>query len=423
MKKQTLMTILLCLAMFVCALGGYAYGRRGSADVAEAKEKVTDNRRGAASDAASAASEKAQEESSAEEAADSTKESAESAEEASSASEAEEKEKDRKDGKKPDKKPESKPEEKEPETEPDDDEIVKNIQRASAHKTVDASTIAKGDEVLKEIDLPEGVESTLYGSDAAMQIVVLGDSQFGNFLGEDGLAYRLMENCDANVYNLAIGGTTCAMLAGEDESKESESLYGMVRTLTGELDPSHLSDHKYVYDVYQSCDFSKTDVFVIEYGLNDYLAAVPMSKSEEGVSQVRSFAGSLIRSVEMLKASFPDAMIIICQPTYAQFFDGESGAYLGDGNILSNGKYCLVDIARTVESVAGSEGDRVWFMDGYFELFNSYNAKDNLLDGMHMNADGRWEYGRYLSCLIINMMGYDISLSAEPFGTNWRGDN
>ena len=77
--------------------------------------------------------------------------------------------------------------------------------------TVDPSEIENP--TLTEAPLPDGVASTLYGKTegtARFQVVVMGDSQFGNFLGTDGLAYLLSQKLHANVYNLSIGGKCAA---------------------------------------------------------------------------------------------------------------------------------------------------------------------------------------------------------------------
>ncbi len=62
---------------------------------------------------------------------------------------------------------------------------------------------------------------TLVGSDATMQIVVIGDSQFGNYKGYDGLASMVSQYCHANVYNLAIGGTTAAVQLTDGQDMRS----------------------------------------------------------------------------------------------------------------------------------------------------------------------------------------------------------
>ena len=116
---------------------------------------------------------------------------------------------------------------------------------------------------------------TLVGSDATMQIVVIGDSQFGNYKGYDGLASLVSQYCHANVYNLAIGGTTAAvqLTDGQDmRSWDSDCGLGMTYAIVGDVPADFLQNYSsidYQRKVFAGCDFSKTDVFVVEYGVND----------------------------------------------------------------------------------------------------------------------------------------------------------
>ncbi len=129
---------------------------------------------------------------------------------------------------------------------------------ASSQITHEAQVVESQDEVvvdpteienptLAEAQLPEGVASTLYGKrgTALFQVVVLGDSQFGNFLGEDGLAYLLSQKLHANVYNLALGGKCAA--AEQDDVGKDISQWGttcgvnLMKAICGEVDNSCLN--------------------------------------------------------------------------------------------------------------------------------------------------------------------------------------
>ena len=71
--------------------------------------------------------------------------------------------------------------------------------------------------------LPDGVVSTLYGNDGLMQIVCIGDSQYANFKGADGLGALLSHYCKANVFNLGLGGATAAVTPTEGSASASRS--------------------------------------------------------------------------------------------------------------------------------------------------------------------------------------------------------
>ena len=111
--------------------------------------------------------------------------------------------------------------------------------------TIDPSEIENP--TLQEAPLPAGVASTLYGKTgkAMFQVVVLGDSQFANFLGTEGLGYLLSQKLHANVYNLALGGK-CAAAEQEDRGKDM-SQWGttcgvnLMKAIVGEQDTTCLN--------------------------------------------------------------------------------------------------------------------------------------------------------------------------------------
>ncbi len=289
---------------------------------------------------------------------------------------------------------------------------------------IDPSQMENPIEELVEAELPEGVVSTLTGKDAKMQIVLLGDSQFGNFKGTDGVAYLLKKYCQANVYNLAMGGTSGTVPPDEPtelDKWESRSLPGMVNAICGRVDPHFFEKYEYTYDVFKSCDFSKTDIFVIEYGVNDFFQKSMLrdaSMNEDPAVMVKNFGGAMEYSIRLIREYFPKAQIIFCCPTYAQFFDGATHAYLGDGNIMSNGIGTLENYSEIVQNIVG-EHSNTQTIDFYHNLINGYSAKECLLDGVHMNEEGRRRYTQLLARYIIRDMGYQIEPDTDPSTVDW----
>ncbi|MDD5939369.1 MAG: SGNH/GDSL hydrolase family protein [Lachnospiraceae bacterium] len=278
----------------------------------------------------------------------------------------------------------------------------------------------------KEESADDGSAPTYDNDKAVMQIVVMGDSQFGNFRGKNGLAYLLKQYCNANVYNLAIGGTCAAVTKteGSDSGDKWESVggAGMVQLAAGKVPSSILDSHNlpYTKKVYEDCDFSKTDVFVLEYGINDYLNKIPLSNDSNALD-VRSYRGALTYCISTLRKYFPKAKIVVATPTYCQFFASGTGEYLGDGNILSNGVGTVtnyVDAAQNV--VEGMNGDAD-VMNAYYYLdINSLTAKQYLLDGIHMNSAGRVLYAKRLARKIIIAMGYDVGQEEDVTEIDWQ---
>ena len=289
--------------------------------------------------------------------------------------------------------------------------------------TLDPSEIE--DTTLIEAPLPDGVASTLYGktADTALfQVVVMGDSQFGNFLGEDGLAYLLSQKLHANVYNLSIGGK-CAAAEEEDRGKDV-SQWGttcgvnLTKAVCGLVSNSVLDGYDYQKNVFNSCDFSKTDLFVIEYGVNDYLSKKPMY-DEEDPGCVQTVFGALETMILDIRSTYPEAKILICTPTYAQFWQGGTGAFLGDSNIVNNGYGTLFNYVETISHPAGGH-TQTGTVNAYENTgINIYSASEDLLDGIHMTAQGRIKYANLLSRVALRCMGYDIGEGVDPDTVDW----
>jgi len=266
--------------------------------------------------------------------------------------------------------------------------------------------------------------STLIGADATMQIVVIGDSQFGNYKGYDGLAYQISQYCNANVYNLAIGGTTAAvqLTDGQDLSTwGSDSGLGMTYAIVGDVSSDFLqgiSNIDYQRKVFAGCDFSKTDVFVVEYGVNDFMSKIPIDDSSNPSKAYRSALETIIHR---LRSTFPDVAIVICGPGYAQFLN--NGTYVGDSNTLNYGYGTLYDYACAAQNVVSSINQgNVSYMNPYdFLNINASNAKDNLLaDGIHMSPENRKKYAQMLSRIIIRSQGYTIDEGVDPSTVDWK---
>lgn len=292
--------------------------------------------------------------------------------------------------------------------------------------TIDPSEIENP--TLQEAPLPTGVASTLYGKTgkAMFQVVVLGDSQFANFLGTEGLGYLLSQKLHANVYNLALGGK-CAAAEQEDRGKDM-SQWGttcgvnLMKAIVGEQDTTCLNGWDYQMNVFNSCDFSKTDLFVLEYGVNDYLSKKPMY-DENDPDSVYTYFGALESMILDIRNYFPEAQILVCTPTYAQFWQGGTGAFLGDSNIINNGYGTLYNYVETATHPAGGHQNTSTVNEYENSGINPYTASEDLLDGIHMTDAGRVKYANLLSRVALRAMGYDIDEGVDPDTIDWISQN
>lgn len=242
-----------------------------------------------------------------------------------------------------------------------------------------------------------------------MQIVFMGDSILDNEREDHGVASLISDACNAKVYNMSMGGTTAALLTNEqyDFAKwDSRSLLGVVNAIRGNIS-ADIFDGYTAGEVLKECDFSKTDYFVIEYGINDFLCRqIAQSKYlEDGetlnVDDVHTYSGALQTAVALLREGFPDAKILLIAPHYCQIFDADK--YIGDSYSLDYGCGTMVEFSRCMGYVYEQNKDNnVLFYNAMEDSgIDAYNADKYLEDGIHLTAEGRIQYADYVIRLIM----------------------
>lgn len=239
----------------------------------------------------------------------------------------------------------------------------------------------------------------------AMQIVFMGDSIL-DFEGENGGVTDMVGDAlNAKVYNMAIGGTTAALLPDEQYNFaewNSISLLGIVNAILGNINPNVFDGYD-AGEVLKQCDFSKTDYFVIEYGINDFLSRqVPQSRYLESgdvlaIDESHTYAGALDIAVRLLQGSFPNAKILIVGPHYCEVF--EAGTFMGDAYSLNYGYGTLVEFLRCAGYVAEQhKTEATIFFNALDESgIDAYTSNEYLQDGVHLSDAGRRVYA---DCII-----------------------
>lgn len=236
----------------------------------------------------------------------------------------------------------------------------------------------------------------------SLQLVFLGDSIFDNNRDGTGIPYLTAKQCNADVFNLAIGGTSASLEEGETaewDNWTSRGLCGMVNALNKRIDISIFEGTraKEILDN-PEIDFSQTDYFIVEYGTNDFFRAV--RQSDEDGFNLHTYAGALRYGVSNLKELAPDATVILCSPCYAQFFS--NGYMVGDGNVTNPGNGTLFDYKGTCNYIAKETQSE--FFNAYQDLgIDSYTAEEYLEDGVHLTDAGRQLYADALAHMILSI--------------------
>lgn len=243
-----------------------------------------------------------------------------------------------------------------------------------------------------------------------MQIVILGDSIMDGDRSESGAADIIGEQLNAKIYNMSMGGTTAALMPNEQynfATWDSRCLMGVVNAIVGNIN-ADIFDGYAAGEVLKTCDFDKTDYFIIEYGVNDFLTGqIPNSRYLEGgdtlaIDSTHTYTGALEDAVKRLKERFPNAGILIIGPHYCQVFNGDT--FIGDGYSLDYGYGPLITFARGGGYIADLyKEEGVLYFNAFEESgINAETADDYLADGVHMTPLGARVYAEKAAAIIRN---------------------
>lgn len=258
-----------------------------------------------------------------------------------------------------------------------------------------------------ELDIPEQ-EQVITQEDQTepqgygLQLVFLGDSIFDNNRDGTGIPYLTAVQCEADVFNLAIGGTSASVGRNEEtdiDKWNSIGFCGVVYAMKGDISTDifegtrakELLDNKNI-------DFSQTDYFIVEYGTNDFFQGTIRADDGDGFDK-RTYEGALRWGVSQLKEIAPDATIILCSPCYAQFY--KDGYLVGDGNMTDLGFGTLFDYKGTCNYIANEQN--CLFLNAYQDLgVDGYTIDKYMEDGLHFSEEGRKLYADALARIILN---------------------
>ena len=243
-----------------------------------------------------------------------------------------------------------------------------------------------------------------------MQIVILGDSIMDGDRTESGVADIISEQLNAKVYNMSMGGTTAALTTYEQynfSTWSSRCLMGVVNGILGNINTDIFEGYA-AGEILKTCDFDKTDYFIIEYGVNDFLTQqIPNSRYLEGgdtlaVDEVHTYTGALQDAINRLKSRFPNAGLVLVAPHYCQVFNGST--FIGDAYSLDYGYGPLITYARGAGYVAGLfEEDGVIFFNAFEDSgIDAETADEYLADGIHLTPLGARVYAEKLAKIIRN---------------------
>lgn len=269
------------------------------------------------------------------------------------------------------------------------------------------------DELQQETETPSTLEETKPAEEEDLKrILVLGDSIWGNFRDDTGVAakveqYMGWKGYNTKVYNGAIGGTRATI--DFDDSPYTFgpasdcSLAKMISILEGNTDVALLEGKAAYEDIKQVMEIKqKIDVVILAYGMNDFLCQAPINNSD---APWTGFGTALVNGVAGVRRIFPQAQIMIIAPSFASYFSIP---------VMNMGEKALYNYASVACDVA--KGESLLCMDAYNKLgIDMYNADEYLEDGVHLNEKGRDLYARGVVAVLLYGQPGQVSGNAITF--------
>ena len=238
--------------------------------------------------------------------------------------------------------------------------------------------------------------------DGVTNIVCFGNAPFADDRdSDDNLANIIARETGANVYNCSIGDSYLAALNPYFDSSiqplDAYNFYWLVTLATGgdveyffEEAARHLGDATppeadKVYETLTTLDFNKVDVVTIMYDASDYLEGHYMY-NDANHTDISYFTGNLEAGIELLKSIYPHIRIIVLSPTYAFAVD-ENGEYVSSDIMTYGG----MDVLSTyvIKQSDSAAVQSVSFVDNLYGTIHEDNAREYLIDNLHLNVKGR----------------------------------
>lgn len=238
-------------------------------------------------------------------------------------------------------------------------------------------------------------------------VVCMGDSILA-IKGEDSSITSLMEDqLGVRVFNGALGGTSMSRqrkdrsMAYQKDGLSMAALslaigyrdFGVQNTIRiQEAGTEYFSE---TLEELEQIDFSQTQVLLIEHGINDYNAGIPII-DEENLYNMYTFTGALRLSVTTLQKKYPKMRIVLVTPTYCWFLAAQNTC-----EEWNSGYGVLEDYVKAEKMVAAELGIDV--IDVYHNFYPHETWEDwkqYTVDGLHPNDEGRQLLAdKIVSCL------------------------
>lgn len=245
------------------------------------------------------------------------------------------------------------------------------------------------------------------GKTIAAKIIVFGDSVMGEVRDETSVPAQLGQLLEETVYNAALGGTCAARVEPErrlDYTKDSLSLVGLAKSVEAEefgvqqsimMRESNTEYFEEAVDGLAAVDFSKVELVLLQQGINDYHAGVPIESLSDPYDG-RTFKGAFRTAVRCLRRANPSLRIYIVTPTYTWYPQTGRTCEEADygGGVLEEYVNAQLELAEEL-NVGVIDVYHDFYPHGRWEDWELYSR-----DGLHPNEAGREKLAmRIAECL------------------------
>lgn len=233
----------------------------------------------------------------------------------------------------------------------------------------------------------EGIED-----DGVTTLLCFGNSPFADNKGESGLAQTLARKMNGVAYDASFANTYQTQLNKtyqETYKPDGLSLYPLIKaictkdfTLVERVAATVGEEEIQTIEMLKNLDYSKVDMLVIMYDLNDYINNRPLYSATDK-NDLITWTGSLNASLELLEATYPHIRtVVLSMPACGATVDG----YYVDGDKLDLGNGTIPDYLNYQMNVILENG--VSYIDNYYGVITVENRDEYLINDYHLNEKG-----------------------------------
>ncbi len=246
------------------------------------------------------------------------------------------------------------------------------------------------------------------------KMILAGDSIFAYFQDERSVASNLSEMMGEKVLDASFGGTClsyCDRDGRLDDTNDCLSMAALTQGIvTGDFRYQENSQITMGYcDYYaprleeiKNTDYSKADVIVVEYLLNDYHNAVPVKTGSDKYDEY-TYEGALRSVLRTLRKEYPGLRIIVATPTMSWYPVGqtegdeaENAAGILDSNHMINSHERDFGGGTIDEYIAAQKRVADELNLEYIDLSECYDDAAYTADGVHPNELGAKLIAEYI---------------------------